>query len=227
MKTDDRPVRRSTASPASEDEVGPVRRSSAFPASEVGRPTCPTKHRECCERRRSRKTEVICWVSLVVGLLLNAGCDDGRPRRVPVSGQVLIDGKPVAAGVVKIVPGGARPAYGQLDAEGRFTLTTFDKEDGCVEGTHRVMVLGRREDKGRYFWLAPKKYWSAKKSGVTATIEGATDSLVIRLTWDGGKPFSERSAGGPTSPEADLTRIIGVGRPPGENRPVKQATPEN
>jgi hypothetical protein len=156
----------------------------------------------------------------LVGLLLIAGCDDGRPRRVPVSGQVLIDGQPVAAGIIKIVPSGARPAYGQLDEEGRFTLTTFDKDDGCVEGTHRVMVLGRREENGRHHWLAPKKYWSRKNREPTITIEGATDSLVIELTWDGGKPFSERMTGLPSKPESDEARIAFDGPPeagpPGE-----------
>ena len=166
---------------------------------------------------RSEKIEVICWVSLVVGLSLIAGCDDGRPSRVPVSGQVLIDGQPVAAGIIKIVPNGARPAYGQLDEEGRFTLTTFDKEDGCVEGTHRVMVLGRREENGRYRWLAPKKYWSPKNRELSTTIAGATDSLVIDLTWDGGKPFSERINGRPAKPESDMARIAFDGPPEGES----------
>ena len=166
------------------------------------------------------ETEFTCRVLLVVGLLFIAGCDDGRPRRVPVSGQVLIDGKPVAAGVVKIVPNDARPAYGQLDEEGRFTLTTFDKDDGCVEGTHRVMVLGRCEKNGRYHWLAPKKYWSPKNRELTTTIEGATDSLVIELKWDGGKPYSERITGRPSKPESDVARIAFDGppqaAPPGE-----------
>jgi len=79
------------------------------------------------------------------------------------------------------------------------------------------MVLGRRKENGRNRWLAPKKYWSPKNREISATIEGATDSLVIRLTWDGGKPFSEKSSGsrsrnqsGPGSglnlPRRDLAR---------------------
>ena len=158
-------------------------------------------------------TKVACWMMCVVGLFLITGCDDGRPHRVPVSGQVLIDGQPVAAGMIKIVPQDARPAYGQLDEEGRFTLTTFDPDDGCVEGTHRVMVLGRREKNGRYHWLAPKKYWSPKNQQLSATIEGPTDSLVIELTWGGGKPFSERIVGRPDNPESDLDRIAFDGPP--------------
>ncbi len=37
------------------------------------------------------------------------GCGDGRPTRVPISGQVLIDGKPLTTGAVRLVPAGARP----------------------------------------------------------------------------------------------------------------------
>jgi hypothetical protein len=131
------------------------------------------------------------FISLIL-LLLTAGCGDGRPKRVPVSGQVLIDGQPLAAGIIRVIPKDARPAMSYLDANGRFQLTTFNQGDGCVEGTHRVVVLGNRRQGGRVEWLAPKKYWSQTSSGLTATIDGPTDSMVIELTWDGGKPFFER-----------------------------------
>ena len=35
-----------------------------------------------------------------------AGCGDGRPTRVPVSGQVLIDGAPLTHGYVRFTPAG-------------------------------------------------------------------------------------------------------------------------
>ena len=37
---------------------------------------------------------------LVLLTPLTFGCDDGRPKRVPVSGQVLIDGEPLRGGIV-------------------------------------------------------------------------------------------------------------------------------
>ena len=125
--------------------------------------------------------------SFVIGYLgvwvfLLSGCSDGRPQRVPVSGQVLIDGDPVRGGVVQVIPKNARPANGMLDEEGRFTLTTFDKEDGCVLGTHNVMVMAVREEGTRDYWMAPKKYSSPVNSGLTTTIDGPTDSLTIELT---------------------------------------------
>jgi hypothetical protein len=41
-------------------------------------------------------------------------------------------------------------------------------------------------------WHAPKKYFRYTTSGLTQKIGESTDSLVIELTWDGGKPFVER-----------------------------------
>lgn len=132
------------------------------------------------------------FIALTLTLLV-VGCDDGRPERVPVSGQVLIDGQPLAAGLIRVTPVDARPATSYLDKDGRFQLTTFHQGDGCVEGVHKVVVLGNRRQGDRVEWLAPKKYWSPASSGLTATIDGPTDSLVIELTWSGGKPFYEKA----------------------------------
>lgn len=138
-------------------------------------------------------------VSLGLFLLLGAscitfsGCGDGRPKRVPVSGQVLIDGKPLTWGFVRLLPENGRPATGEIGPDGRFTLTTFEDGDGAVLGTHDVIVLANEQlSETTRRWHAPKKYTNAATSGLTQTIDGPTDSLVINLTWDGGHPFTER-----------------------------------
>lgn len=118
------------------------------------------------------------------------GCGDGRPTRVAVSGKVLIDGKPLTTGIVQFVPEGTRPAAGKIDAEGRFTLTSYDGGDGVVLGKHRVMVSAKEmvgESKAK--WLAPPKYADFRKSGLVFEITEPTDDLTIELTWDGGQPF--------------------------------------
>ncbi|MBN1589190.1 MAG: hypothetical protein JW888_06730 [Pirellulales bacterium] len=121
-----------------------------------------------------------------------AGCGDGRPKRVVVSGQVLIDGKPLDRGYIRLIPIGARPASAPIDPDGRFTLKTFEPGDGAVLGTHPVSVVAVESiSSSKQRWHAPKKYANAKSSGLTAAIDGPTDSLVIELTWDGGKPFDE------------------------------------
>ena len=135
-----------------------------------------------------------CFVSALSGCaalaaLLLAGCD-GRPRRVPVAGKILIDGKPLTSGFVQMVPADARPAYGKIQPDGSFRMTTFDEDDGCVPGEHKVTVIAY-EPLGatKTRWLVPAKYQDAATTDKTVKIEKAVEDLVIELSWDGGAPF--------------------------------------
>jgi hypothetical protein len=135
---------------------------------------------------------------LAVALVVVAGCGDGRPTRVPVSGQVLIDGQPLKYGIIRFVPANARPAGGKLDTEGRFSLTCFEENDGATLGTHRIEIEACEPLSGtKFLWHAPKKYSEGRFSGLTQTIDGPKDNLVINLSWDGGKPFIEVDRGEP------------------------------
>ena len=130
-------------------------------------------------------------------IVLVAGCGDSLPKRVPVSGQVLIDDKPLTQGSIRLFPSNARPATGEIGPDGRFQLTTFGDQDGVVLGTHAVAVnaLEILSSKSQR-WHVPKKYSNPRTSSLTAVIDGPTDSLKIELTWDGGKPFVETVSGG-------------------------------
>jgi hypothetical protein len=128
---------------------------------------------------------VVCFVVAI------EGCGDGRPRRVAVSGQVLIDGKPLTYGDVKFVPEGARPSSGKLDPNGRFTLTCYDGDDGVVPGLHRVGVSASEIKREQTTWHAPIKYANFRTSGITVQIDKPTDSLVIELASD-GRPATVR-----------------------------------
>jgi hypothetical protein len=132
---------------------------------------------------------------VLAGLLLCVGCGDDRPRRVPVSGKVLIDGKPLTHGFVRFIPSGARPSGGKLDARGCFTLSCFDGDDGAVPGRHRVEIAANETlSSTKVRWHAPKKYNDLGTSGITQEIDGPTDSVVINLSWQGGAPFVETVA---------------------------------
>lgn len=137
------------------------------------------------------------WLLWAVCVVVASGCGGAdRPERVKVSGQVLIDGQPLEHGFVQVTPAKARPSTGKLGPGGRFRLTTFEPDDGCVPGKHPVAVIGVQSvDGSSQRWHAPKKYSSAETSGLHVEIPQATDSLLINLTWDGGKPFEERFAG--------------------------------
>ncbi len=131
---------------------------------------------------------------VLVGLVLAVGCNDGRPARVPVSGQVLIDGQPLTRGYVMFAPTDSRPSAGQLDAEGRFKLTCYEPGDGAVTGHHKVAVISKEPINDETVrWHAPKKYADASSSGLEQEITGPTDSVKIELTWGGVKgPITER-----------------------------------
>jgi hypothetical protein len=82
---------------------------------------------------------------IFVGLVVAAcGCGGGA-RTVPVSGQVILDGQPLAGAHVlfrpdssELYPGPA--SFGKTDAQGRFFLRTVDGHDGAVVGPHKVRI---------------------------------------------------------------------------------------
>lgn len=146
----------------------------------------------------SEKRSICLLVVSFVLTSLMVGCGDGRPRRVPVSGRVTIDGQPLTKGVVRLIPENARPATGEVDSEGRYTLTTFEPGDGVIPGPCKVAVIASEMiSNNAQRWHAPKLYADAERSGLTADIAEATDALDFELTWAGGRPFVEQiSAGG-------------------------------
>ena len=81
-------------------------------------------------------------VSLCVVLL--GGCSDSRfPPTAPVTGTVTVDGKPMERLSVTFYYQGkaARVGSGTTDAEGKFTISTFGKDDGALIGLHHVTIV--------------------------------------------------------------------------------------
>ena len=140
--------------------------------------------------RSVMRTVSVLFACIAVALL--AGCGDGRPTRVPAGGRVLIDGKPLALGFVQVVPEGDRPATGKIGEDGRFSLTTFDENDGVVPGKHRVAVMAVEPIDGSSQRLhVPKKYNDPATSELQIEVTEPTDALEINLSWEGGAPFVE------------------------------------
>lgn len=123
---------------------------------------------------------------LSLGLIWLSGCGSGRPKLVKVSGQVFVDGQPLAAGVpgfIQVVPEGTRPATGNIDPQtGRFSLTTFEPDDGCVPGTHKVAIILRAMVGNESVSLIDDKYADPNTSGLTITIDKPTDALRIDIS---------------------------------------------
>ncbi len=128
------------------------------------------------------------------------GCQKDGYDRVPVSGQVLIDGAPLTVGSVRFIPiGGGRPSFATIGAEGRFD---FGQDGGVVVAKHRVEV-NASEQLGHtgYRWHAPERYASSSSSGLEQVIERPTSDVVLNLTWDGGKPFTVKNTTGDYDPK--------------------------
>ena len=136
-------------------------------------------------------------IKLVFGALLLVianGCD-GRPTRVPVSGQVLIDGRPLTRGQIMFVSSAGRASQGRLGKDGHFRLSCYSENDGALLGTHQVAITAADAvSTTETRWYAPKKLADYRTSGLTQEITGPTDDLVINVSWEGGHEFVEVEA---------------------------------
>ena len=78
-------------------------------------------------------------------VLFAAGCGPKpveKPRTAPVTGVVLYRGKPVEGAMVSLLTEQvSQAATGTTDADGKFTLSTFQPNDGAVPGSHRATVI--------------------------------------------------------------------------------------
>ena len=84
-----------------------------------------------------------CLTVLSVALLVLVGCGrSDRPPMATASGIVKLDGVPVEGATVTFIPvEGGRPGSGRTDAEGRYTIKTFEDVDGGIVGDHKVSVM--------------------------------------------------------------------------------------
>ncbi len=131
--------------------------------------------------------------------LLIAGCGPRRPKTVPVTGVVTLDGKPVQGASVMFSPEGeGRPAMGETDQEGKFSLKTFDPGDGAILGKHQVTVRkvevsGFQADPDglsgapipggiKERWIIPRKYSDPKQWDHTVEVESGMEPLKLELT---------------------------------------------
>lgn len=144
------------------------------------------------------------WGCGVVVLTLWAGCSSGdteRPLRVPATGKVLYQGQPVEGAHVTFAPQDqtTSPAFGTTDAQGTFTLSTFDVEDGAQPGTYAVTIsktvtegdaaansaplnTGTPPPPPKTNDLLPAQYKTATTSGLSATVtEGAGNDFLFEL----------------------------------------------
>jgi hypothetical protein len=114
---------------------------------------------------------------------------EGRKSTTPVSGTVTLDGKTIDGAIVLFRSESAGlTANGRTDAQGRFTLSTYENGDGAVPGTYTVSVSKIEhkvtpDPKGEPFpptteeiWHIPAVYTEFDTSNLTATVTEATEN---------------------------------------------------
>ena len=133
------------------------------------------------------------WIRilLVVAGLTIVGCNRSGLNLAPVSGVVTYQGAPVEKAGVLFMPETGPFAIGTTDAEGRFTLTTANRE-GALVGNHRVAISKNQttttqipgEHLPRYGsrYFLPAKYASPSTSELTATVIDDDNSFNFDLT---------------------------------------------
>jgi predicted small lipoprotein YifL len=120
--------------------------------------------------------------------LAAAGCGSKGPVLVPVSGKVLVNGKPAEHAIVVLHPVTASDQpkpRGTVATDGSFTLTTNVTGDGAPPGEYRVTVeqwlAGAKADDPPTSRL-PAKYAKPETSGLTATVtDTATELKTIEI----------------------------------------------
>ena len=149
---------------------------------------------------------VACFGGMMIALLpacCLTGCGGAKKGQLPaaqVTGQVTYRGAPLAHGEIKFIPvqaagKGVRVAYGNLDEQGRYRLSTYGQGDGAILGDFCVVVESREElppdvAKGamalgkaaqRPKSLIPPRYAHPDTSGLTAHVASKNNAINFEL----------------------------------------------
>lgn len=141
---------------------------------------------------------------LLFGQCLLLGCGpsipEGQRETAPVEVTVNYKGKPVADAMVTFLSDTEPmiPSNGRTNAEGKAAMMTYTAGDGCVLGSHKVMVVKMDEvevqaapasDDPNYDpnaplppppkSLLPKKYNNVVTSKLTANVEKGKPNVIV------------------------------------------------
>ena len=133
----------------------------------------------------------LCLLLLVLFVAL-AGCGDNRGR-VPVTGTVTFDGKPLESGGIRF--GGDQGAAGVgAIVNGRFSLDENASQKGVLPGKYDVLIHSWIEERGSVrkdgsfspgITRIPLVYLDPAKSGLTAEVKfGQTNHFAFELKSD-------------------------------------------
>jgi hypothetical protein len=138
------------------------------------------------------KHRVVAVIALGTGFLALAGCgSSGGLDTVPIKGEVTYNDKPLTEGTVAylpIKPGTGRSANGPIGPDGKFSMTTQQRDDGVVKGEYQLVVYAYAPHPGepqtreeheamakaggiKRGYIIPEKYVTPETSGLTDTVD--------------------------------------------------------
>jgi hypothetical protein len=115
------------------------------------------------------------WIAvLVCAMMCLGGCGGSdRPKTIPISGKVMIDGQPPREGgklyftATKVAEGyPKRPASGTFTADGKYRVMSWTLDDGLVPGHYAISVIPVDAKKT----AIPAKYQQSNTSGLEVDV---------------------------------------------------------
>jgi hypothetical protein len=121
------------------------------------------------------------WLAMLAIICLG-GCGSGvKARLYKVTGTVkFADGQPVTSGTIYF-DSNQFNAYGQIQPDGSFTLTTLRPNDGAPAGTYRVYLSGDLMGAGGNPALVHTKYATGFTSGITEEVKPQANHFDITV----------------------------------------------
>lgn len=125
-------------------------------------------------------------------LMFVASCGSpGELKTYPVTGTVLYNGEPLKGVDVAFHASDAKnavgyPPHATTDAEGKFQMMTYRKDDGCPAGEFKVAFAFAVEVVGgddgsdqtkKITFQVPVKYHKGETSGIVVTVKPETQTL--------------------------------------------------
>ena len=145
---------------------------------------------------------VFLGVVLLASLLAPLGCGESKPKQYPVSGKVIVEGKPLADVGIFFVPaiGGdkAQNFSGKTGSDGSYSLSdSADQSSGALPGKYKV-VLALAGDAFQKQMMAsmtapgqggppqittpfPKEYQSAETSPKEVEVKAESNTIDITI----------------------------------------------
>lgn len=129
--------------------------------------------------------------TLALAAFGSLGCGGEGPALVPVKGKVLLNGQPLTTGNVTTMPPSGRGAFGPIQSDGTFELTS-GREAGALVGLHKVAVVAVEGEAfqgaeapatGPAKSLVPQRYNNPETSKLTIEVKADGENApVLELT---------------------------------------------